>query len=227
MSDNTIFNGETPPPQDNLPNTPTIPTGLEEFVGEGKKWASVDEAVKSVPHAQKHIQTLEKEALELKAELAKRKSAEDILDEIKSGISQEGTTSKVEIDPDIVAKIAEKVFSAKESQQKAVNNVSKVANAFRETFGDKAEEIYNKAATESGLSVAQMNQLAASSPEAVLKLGGITVKPKEGSPAKLEGSNSNFNNKTTEPASARVVGRSTKDIVSAWQRAGEKIKQQG
>ena len=63
-----------------------IPTEASELVGSGKKYTSVEDALKSVPHAQKHIQTLESELATLKEELTKRRTTEELLDEIKSGI---------------------------------------------------------------------------------------------------------------------------------------------
>ena len=44
--------------QDNQQPVFQIPTEAAELVGDGKKYSSVEDALKSVPHAQKHIQTL-------------------------------------------------------------------------------------------------------------------------------------------------------------------------
>ena len=63
-----------------------IPTEAAELVGDGKKYQSVEDALKSVPHAQKHIQTLESELASVKEELTKRRTTEELLDEIKSGV---------------------------------------------------------------------------------------------------------------------------------------------
>ena len=49
----------------------SIPTEAAEFVGQGIKYQSVEDALSSVPHAQKHIQTLESELAEVKEELVK------------------------------------------------------------------------------------------------------------------------------------------------------------
>ena len=47
-----------------------IPTEAQALVGEGKKYASAEEALRSVPHAQQHIKTLEEEMAQLKRDLA-------------------------------------------------------------------------------------------------------------------------------------------------------------
>ena len=83
--------------QDNSAPQFQIPTEAVELVGEGKKYSSVEDALKSVPHAQKHIQTLESELATLKEELSKRKTTEELLDEIKSGIQPQATPAGTEL----------------------------------------------------------------------------------------------------------------------------------
>ena len=75
-----------------------IPTEAAELVGDGKKYSSVEDALKSVPHAQKHIQTLESELATLKEELMKRRTTEELLDEIKSGVQPKENPQGVEFD---------------------------------------------------------------------------------------------------------------------------------
>ena len=62
---------------------PAIPPELAEFVGTGKKYASVAEVYKAFPHAQKHISTLEDENKQLKEELTRRQAAEDVLNALQ------------------------------------------------------------------------------------------------------------------------------------------------
>lgn len=75
MSEQTIFNGEVDqtPPVVTSPPPPVVPTELQELVGQGKKYATLDDAIKSVPHAQTHIAKLEQEAAQLREELQKER----------------------------------------------------------------------------------------------------------------------------------------------------------
>ncbi len=82
--------------QDNQQPQFQIPTEAADFVGDGKKYNSVEDALKSVPHAQKHIQTLESELAAAREELAKRRTTEELLDEIKSGIQPQATPADAE-----------------------------------------------------------------------------------------------------------------------------------
>jgi chromosome segregation ATPase len=206
-----------------------IPTEAVDFVGDGKKYNSVEDALKSVPHAQKHIQTLESELATLKEELTKRKTAEELLDELKSGIQQpENTTQSVGIDQDKITELLNQTLENREKQAKAKANADAVARKFVEKYGDKAEEVYNRVAQESGLNAQQLNSLAASSPNIVLKLSGL-----EGSATPVGKPTSTVNTQAltgkadASTLSARVKpGATTKDLINAWKIAGEKVKSQ-
>ena len=231
MSNETIFDQGTPPDQgavDNQQPALTIPTEVVDFVGEGKKYSSVEDALKSVPHAQKHIQTLEAELAQLKEEVTKRKTAEELLDEIKSGIhTSEITPQPVGLDKNELAQVVNQTIEMREAQRTAKQNADSVVTKFKDKFGDTAEQAYVTLAKESGLSVQQLNNLAATSPSAVLRLAGLV----SGEPAMAAKTTSSVNteafsnNKQTEQRSARVKqGATTRDLVEAWKIAGEKVK---
>jgi hypothetical protein len=234
MTDSTIFddsNTNENPQQDTQPQGLQLPTEAVDFIGSGKKYQTVEDALKSVPHAQKHIQTLEQELQNLKEELVKRKTTAELLDNFKSGLPQENTPQVVEFDQDKLAELVDRTLTAKEQQRKAHDNVLSVVNKFTEKFGDKskAEEAYAFIAKESGLSLAQLNSLAASSPSAVLKLAGLTTNAPQMASKPTGSINTQYmaTNQPQQNASARVPkGASTRDLVNAWKVAGDKVKQQ-
>lgn len=230
----TIFNGETPPNEAVTQVTPpavALPTEVAELVGEGKKYRTAEDALKALPHAQGHIKTLEEEAKQLREELAKRKAAEELLEEFKAsgvlGGDRQKPTEQANVNYE---EIVASVLAKKEAATTAQKNISTVVSAFTSTFGDKTkgEEMYNKVAEESGLSVAALNQLAATSPEAVMRLAGITKK-QETMPGRVQGTINaeTFGDKPNTELSARLKpGASTKDMVNAWKIAGQKVQQQ-
>lgn len=233
MSDNpTIF----AVPQADANNAPvvqaipasTVPPEVAEYVGEGKKYSSVDDALKSVPHAQKFIDKLSVELEEAKKELEKRKTAEELLTQIKSGIPFDPTPQVASVTPESIARIVEQTITQKQQQVEASVNTKKVAEAFLTQYADKAESVYNSLAAESGLSVAMLNQLAATSPTAVLRMAGLTGG--KGASQSASHSASSINTDALKPTdntqnlSARVkAGASTKDLVNAWKIAGQKV----
>jgi len=225
----SIFNEQATPAEVTPQSAPVLPPEVIEFVGSGKKYSSVEDALKSVPHAQKHIQTLEQELAQVKEELTKRRTTEELLDEIKSGIPPVEKTSPVEINQDKITQTITHVLAQRDADERARKNVSTVTSSLTAVFGDKAEEKYIQLANESGLSVQQLNTLSASSPQAVLKLAGLTSK-QEGAPIKTQSSvntEAMLQSGSSHELSARVPrGATTKDLVAAWKAAGEKAKQQ-
>lgn len=239
MTEETIFNKEadqptTPeaPAVSTPPQTaPTIPQELQEFIGEGKKYKSLDDALKSVPHAQTHISTLEQEMATLKAELAKRKSAEELLEDIKRGMKDTGeTTPKVDLSQEVVSNIVKAALLQEKTKDTQTQNVQNVRSSFEDAFGEKAEATYLKLAEDSGLSVQALNQLAQVSPSVVLKLAGLNTVQK--SIAKTTGSVNTqavpSTHKTTQDDSGMRVkqGATTKDVMAAWEIAKQKILSQ-
>lgn len=155
----------------------SIPQALMDLVGEGKKYKTVEEAINSIPHAQNHIATLTNDIATIKSELEKRKTAEELLEDIRKTTQQtQNTTAAVEVNHDVVSEIVRKQLADSAIATQQANNTALVVNTFKETYGDKAKEVFNQLAVENGMNVTQLEALVATSPQAVLKLSGITVK---------------------------------------------------
>jgi hypothetical protein len=196
-----------------------VPEVAQELVGEGKKYSSPEDALKALPHAQQHIETLEREMAELREQLVKSKTAEEILEEINKKPTEQ--VAEPQFDPNQLDELIESKLTAKEQQAVQQKNVSDVVNTFVQEYGDKAkaEEIYVQKAADLGISVDQINSLAAKSPKAVYELFGLSSKP-ESAPQKIQ-SNINSeavtNNAPAQEAPKSVMGRSTaNDDVAAW-----------
>lgn len=235
MSDENIFNSDqevkavTPNP---APADIPLPPEVQEFVGEGKKYKSLQDALKSIPHAQAHIQNLERELTEAKTEAAKARAMDELFEEINKSRADTApqTPPASSNTPDIdINGAVEEVLARRESQKVAKENADKVISAFYEKFGDQSEAQFIKLAEENGMPLAYLNTLAQTSPQVVLKLAGMVAAPKKDVPhttstVKTEGS---FNT-APQDLSAKVplVGASTKDVLAAWNVAGIKAKLQ-
>ena len=213
---------------DTAPKAFEIPTEAQAFVGEGKKYQSPEDALRSVPHAQKHIETLESELAQVKEELTKRKTAQELLDEIKSGAQRvENTTPSAEVNQDTLEHLVSSTIERREQASKAKSNASEVASKFTQKYGDTAQSAYNQIAKEAGLSVQQLNNLAATSPNAVLKLAGLNGAVTTTTTSKGSINTQTLTGTPSDVMSARVPrGASTKDLVKAWKAAGDKVKSQ-
>lgn len=227
-TESTIFSAT---PETQAPETSpsvSLPQELQDLVGQGKKYATAEDALRSVPHAQTHIATLEEELRATRAELEKRRTAEELLDEIKSGMKAPETPSGNPITSDTVAQLVEQQLARQAAQQTAAQNARQVVDAIQSSYGDKAEEFYVSLANDSGLTVDALNRLAATSPAAVLRLAGLATKKQPPPIGHVQSSvNTDHMRDTTQDLSnlsARVgSGATTKKMVDAWKIAGLKI----
>lgn len=226
-----LFNGT-----DQAPATPelTIPTTipasvvppeLAEYVGAGKKYATIDDVHRAFPNAQKHISTLEEENRLIKEELAKRKTAEELLQDIQNNITpvRNGDTIPPKVDmPDISSLVRQEVERVK-VQETYASNQKTVVDELTKVYGEKAREKYAALATDLGVTKEALNQLALTSPTAFFKLAGIT--PQAATKSGVLNSDVNLINTTTKeiPSSRVPLNGSAKDDALAIARAREHV----
>ena len=137
------------------------------------KYATVSDAINSIPHAQKHISTLE-------AEMAEMREAMKAMEEQRNTMAGhlEATQSKKEpaFEEDQVVGLVDRVLSQREQQQIQQKNVSTVVETLTGKFGstEAADKAYRAKAAEMGINLDMMNSLAMHSPQAVLAYFGTT-----------------------------------------------------
>lgn len=231
MTEETIFNKEgtqTPSEQQQTTvTTPAIPQELVDWVGPGKKYASIEEVYKAFPNAQQHIETQSEKIRQLEEELNKRKSAEDVLNEIRNNSTniQKLPSQGVEVNESVLSSIVERKLKEHVTIQKQEQNLDEVVDAFSNSFGDKKEEVYKQLAAENGLTLQELNQLSAKSPKMVLKLAGIGEKSKTTSTNINSSINTQsfMNNNTQQTVETSKVNHnpSSKDLADGWRRARE------
>jgi len=157
------------------PEAPAIPPELAEYVGQGKKYSSLNDVYKAFPHSQQHISTLEADNARMKEELARRKTAEELLQDIQNGLgtqSQVTPAPQAPTIPDISSIVRQELTQARLVEEAQRNQVT-VVNEFYKKFGDKAQTQFEQIASDLGIPVTELNKLAAKSPKAVMKLAGI------------------------------------------------------
>ena len=164
----------------------------------------------------------------VKEELTKRQTTQELIDELKSGSQPvENTTQSAEINQDSVMDLVNQTLTIREKKAQAESNAKSVAAKFTAQYGDKAESTYNSIAKELNVTVAQLNELASSAPSIVLKAAGLSAATAPvGNTTGSVNTEALTNTASPEALSAKVESGSTKDLLKAWGRAGEKIKQQ-
>lgn len=216
----------TPPatPAPAAPASPSIPEGVSEFIGEGKKYSTIEEALKSVPHAQTYIQKLETEKAELEARVGSASTLEDHIKTLKEDmrkITEAQNTAAPQstpVDPNEIAGMVKEAVAGMNAEQTKATNLNLTDLAVKNKFGDNAVAEFHKTATDNGLTTNEMALLASRSPKAFLKLFDIVEGKKENRPAASGGSINTEQFQGTPPAPVKSVmsGAKKGDLIAAW-----------
>lgn len=233
MTENNIFldstqNQEGKQEQQVKNDIPVVPPELAEYVGEGKKYKSVQDVHKAFPHAQSRIATLEEENARIKAELEARKSTEALLEDIKKDIvPQNVVTPTPQVQMPDISSVVRQELERSEKEKLARTNQLEVVNKFKESFGDQAEVQFNKLAADLGVPIASLNALASSSPLALYKLAGIDITNKSTQSGNLQ-SDVRVPNQSAQTDDKVTVPRyaNSNDITAAIRKARELIEKQ-
>lgn len=185
----SAFNGDT---------TQTIneeTSFVEQLVGEGKKFATVEDLAKGKMEADRFIDELqattksENEALKSRMDELINKLAEQHKgSESSTGSENNGNTNtdtqnqnQSALDAESVEALVQKAMEAKTAETVRATNLAKVEDELAKTFGDRATEAVNAKARELNLSVARLQEMAEESPQAFMALVNPTNQTNKGS----------------------------------------------
>ena len=171
--------------------TNEVPEFLAEFVGDGKKYKTTEDALKSVPNAQAHIDKLEQELAELKTGTAQDELMNDIekrlMEKMQGTVTPDPVTPEVTtqqpadqapvIKIDDVVNQVKSMLTQEQYEKQQISQQKSVVEAAINAWGGEAEKnLYGKAA-EVGMDAQSIDALAATNPQAALKILGINAKP--------------------------------------------------
>lgn len=221
---------QQPAQQPQQQEAPQLAPEVAAFVGDGRKYATVQAALASIPHAQAHIANLEKENQRLaseneslKAELAKAKNLEDVVASLSA--SQQPTASQVQAGLDEQAVL--ELLAKRDAEAQAQANQVQVTNALIGKFGDgaKATEALKAKAAELGVGFDFMKDLAAKSPKAVLSYFNVESKPSPTSVVPQSSQTTAQYQTPPEPEYSFKTGMSgsTSDLVNAFRNCGKAV----
>lgn len=183
-----------------------------------QKFQTAEDLAKGYINSQDFIATLLREKQELAARVQEATAATEqyksqltgqdelkrTVEQLTQRINEKPATTEASLDPAKIAELVQQSLSQQQFEATAKQNQASVVNALTSKFGEKAEEVYNKAASDIGLSVAEMNALAAKSPKAVLKALGLD----QAAPSQSFGpKGSVVNTAALAPAENSFVGR--------------------
>ena len=194
-----------------------------------QKYSDVSVALNSIAPAQEHIKTLESQMNEMRADLEKRKTTEELIKDMQSAPQEIPSVAPAAFDPSQITDLVNNAIHANTAAATATTNQQQVIMALSEKFGNatKAEEAYVAKAGEMGIDTKTLDSLAGKSPAAVLAWFPKTVAAPSISTSNLSVAAvtaSLLPDGTPKPTS--VMGASsTADVVDNWRLAGKIIEQ--
>jgi len=133
----------------------------------GERRYTAESAVKKIENADSHIKRLEEENQVFREQLQKAKAYEDVLNALKN--DQQSVETPVSPDVDLderVRKIVEETEHAKIKE----NNLRAADSMMQKQFGKEAKNVAERRASELGLNMQTMRDIAAKSPNAFIQL---------------------------------------------------------
>lgn len=158
---------------------------VEDLIGEGKKYATPEKALESLPHKEALIAHLEEQVKGLSSELEKAKTLEEVLENLKKPAETTATSRQepsaapadlykeleAKLTSALEAKVKEAVtttVSATDEQRLRQTNRQAVSEALQKAFGVTAPKVLADKAQELGMSIEDLALLSERSPKAVL-----------------------------------------------------------
>lgn len=166
-------------------STETTPeVKIDDLVGEGKKFKTVEDLAKGKLEADRFIEKLTREQAELRNELNTRIGLTEFLDQIKNSTTQQnqpsgdnqvrnGGENATALTPEQIEELLDRKLTAKEQARIASENLKVTKQKLAEAFGPNYVNKLNEEANNLGLSKEYMNNLAATAPQALFKLLGV------------------------------------------------------
>jgi len=167
MSDqDSIFSSDKGDASNTADNNTLSDNFKDMYVGEGKKYATEEDAFKGLHNAQEHLSKLEQENAQLREVAQKAKTTEELLAELRAKKDDELKGEK--LDPAVIKELIKSELTASEQAKVITSNVQTVEQKMKAMYGDKAREVLRAKSAELGVSVDSMMETAGLSPNAFM-----------------------------------------------------------
>ena len=190
---------------------------------EGKqKYSSPEAALLALAESQRYIATLEAENATNRELATKAKSMEELIQRLGEGKQPDQVA---QLKPQEIEQVARNVLRQEQLEQQARHNKALVMDTLTKRFGEKTSEALASRAAELGLSAADLGQMAARAPAAVLEFFKESAK----APAVHGTVNPNGLNppkQGAEPPKDLFFGGSFQDAARFWGELRTEVEQE-
>lgn len=228
-----IYNAEALPPtnveqQQQQAPALTLPDEVAALVGPGKKYATLELALKSIPAAQAHIAKLEAEHTELRQKADGALTTETVYATVQELLkAQEKPSVVAGLDEAAVASIFDRQLEARNKAEREAQNVAAFKSVFDKTFGEKAKETFAAKAAEVNMTPAELSDLLKKTPEAALRLVGLKgPAPAQGHKVQSSVNTEVFDHNQRPPTEKRNLisgGAKRSELKAAWQETVDRV----
>lgn len=206
---------------------------LKEIVNENgePKYKDLESALEALKHSQEFIpkvigekKTIEGQLEELRQELEKRESVEEVVQKLLGKEPQhqkvEGETRQGEtgLDENKVKEMLNNMLDQRTNSQKEDANLNTVVQQLTEKYGEQAKEVITSRAKELGTTPTELEKIARQNPNMALTLlGGVEIKSQ--APSKqTQNSNRTPPSKELPKSDKKLItgGASSKEIMDEW-----------
>jgi hypothetical protein len=206
--------------------------GITNDKGE-QKYSDVFTALEALKVTQDHVRTLESENKDLRTNITKSETIEEALNRLTTNRDQntDKTQGKQEIDVEELRRIAREENLLMTKEQQAIANKNAVSEALIKKYGEKekAKKAFQDKADTLGISFDFLQDLASTSPKAVLayfESQSTTNNTNKSFSQGTVNSESTFGEPVKRKIGGVMYGSSTKDVLSAWNSAKESVMEE-
>lgn len=185
-----------------------------------QKYANVETALSSIPHAQQKIREQEQQLQELRKQIEQSQNMEKLLSQLEANTSPKSPapTSEGTLDEAKLAELVEMQLKQRELNMNLEKNKNKVIDTLASKYGDKAkaEQAFIEKAKKLNMSGKDFLSMASSHPELVLSQFSDVETP---TPSTVNGSvNTSGLKASPEPLKPVMFGATTKDVVNSFRQ---------
>lgn len=181
------------------------------------KYKSLQDAIVALKHSQEYIPQLTTKLAERDTELSTARAEAARIAELERSLAaltqsrESPSTPPVQngLSEEKIAELVNQTLSRNQVVEVQKNNVNRVVADMVKQYGPEAQKTYEAKAAEIGMTVAQLNALAATTPQAVLNLMGVTATK----PAVDVTQATQYNTEAFQPRQDSFIGKNPKPML--------------
>jgi multidrug efflux pump subunit AcrB len=240
MTDQSIFTEQVSDPNKTIPQTNDLFADQLAAIKNGsgqQKYATTEEALKALAHAQGYIPELKTEIqaqgeiiAKLKEELDKKASLEQLMERIAQPQATQNTVGTPPqanvLDPQEVINLVNQTLASQNQAASQKANKDKVEQTLVSKFGDKTIEVIQAKAKELGLTPQKIGELASISPQAALALFNESTSSTLGvttGSVTIPGFKQSEHKPLEKPAKSLLAGASSKEQAAYMAQIREEV----